>query len=270
MTQLARQGLPTRRPRRWPDVPPAGAELRAHSGGRRACPPSPRVRPLADRRPPSPLGGRRARASLPRTTARAEPIRAGACLRVPAPACGDISPPDGEGKGATALAGSVYGREGGSASDRSSVVSGRTRRRREEEKNVIPLIALASSTPTVESPTWLICSHRVVRSAHTNKPIRSDRRHPGPDVVDCLGWRSAPIRASQWVTALPPFLRRLALPFTIQSWSMTSLLQRLFKTGGRLIRQARYLILQLPESHLTSTLFRQILWRIERLAEHPA
>ena len=45
--------------------------------------------------------------------------------------------------------------------------------------------------------------------------------------------------------------------------------QRLFKTGGRLIRHARYFILQLAESHLTATLFRQILGRIERLAWLP-
>jgi hypothetical protein len=42
-------------------------------------------------------------------------------------------------------------------------------------------------------------------------------------------------------------LRRLALPVAIQSWSLTSLQQRLFKTGGRLIRHARYFILQLAE-----------------------
>jgi hypothetical protein len=35
-------------------------------------------------------------------------------------------------------------------------------------------------------------------------------------------------------------LRRLALPLAIQNWSLTSLPQRLFKTGGRLIRYARY------------------------------
>jgi hypothetical protein len=64
-------------------------------------------------------------------------------------------------------------------------------------------------------------------------------------------------------------LRRLALPLTIQSWSLTSLQQRLFKTGGRLIRHARYFVLQLAESHLTSRLFGQILMRIERLAWHP-
>lgn len=48
-----------------------------------------------------------------------------------------------------------------------------------------------------------------------------------------------------------------------------SLQQRLFKTGGRLIRHARYFILQLAESHLTPRLFRQILGCIKRLAWHP-
>ena len=63
--------------------------------------------------------------------------------------------------------------------------------------------------------------------------------------------------------------RVLVLPLAIQSWSLTSLQQRVFKTGGRLIRHARYFILQLAESHLTSTLFRQILGRIARLGWHP-
>ena len=63
--------------------------------------------------------------------------------------------------------------------------------------------------------------------------------------------------------------RRVVLPLAIQSWSLTSLQQRLFKTGGRLIRHARYFILQLAEGHLTQRLFEQILARIERLAAHP-
>jgi hypothetical protein len=61
-------------------------------------------------------------------------------------------------------------------------------------------------------------------------------------------------------------LRQLVLPLAIQSWSLTSLQQRLFKTGGRLIRHARYFVLQLAESYLTGSLFGQILGRIERLA----
>jgi len=61
---------------------------------------------------------------------------------------------------------------------------------------------------------------------------------------------------------------RLVLPVAIQSWSLTSLQQRLFRTGGRLIRHTRYSTLQLAESYLTGNLFRQILQRIERLAWH--
>jgi Transposase DDE domain group 1 len=64
-------------------------------------------------------------------------------------------------------------------------------------------------------------------------------------------------------------LRRLVLPATIQDWSLTSLQRRLLKTGGRLIRHARYFTLQLAESYLTGALFRQILQRIERLGWHP-
>ena len=50
---------------------------------------------------------------------------------------------------------------------------------------------------------------------------------------------------------------------------MTSLRQRLFKIGGRLVRHARHVILQLAESHLTRSLFGQILRRIERLTVYP-
>ena len=64
-------------------------------------------------------------------------------------------------------------------------------------------------------------------------------------------------------------LRRLVLPVSIQSWSLRSLQRRLCKTGGRLVRHARYLTLQLAESSLTRPLFRQIVARIGRLVWHP-
>ena len=48
--------------------------------------------------------------------------------------------------------------------------------------------------------------------------------------------------------------------------SLTSLVPRLFKPGGRLIRHARYFVLQLAESYLTGGLFRPILHCIERRA----
>ena len=49
--------------------------------------------------------------------------------------------------------------------------------------------------------------------------------------------------------------RRLVLPKRIDAWSLTSLQQRLVKTGGRLVKHARYYWLLLAESHLHRRLF---------------
>ena len=59
--------------------------------------------------------------------------------------------------------------------------------------------------------------------------------------------------------------RRLALPREIGNWSLTSLQQRLVKTGGRLIKHARYYWLLLAESQLTRRLFGGMLQRIMTL-----
>jgi hypothetical protein len=63
-----------------------------------------------------------------------------------------------------------------------------------------------------------------------------------------------------------PGMRRLALPHRISNWSLTSLQQRLVKTGGRLIKHARYYWLLLAESHLTRRLFGSMLLRIAGLS----
>jgi hypothetical protein len=59
--------------------------------------------------------------------------------------------------------------------------------------------------------------------------------------------------------------RRLALPAPIGKWSLTSLQQRLVKTGGRLIQPARYYWLLLAESHLTRRLFAGMLRKVAAL-----
>ena len=59
--------------------------------------------------------------------------------------------------------------------------------------------------------------------------------------------------------------RRLVLPRRIGNWSLTSLQQRLVKTGGRLIKHARYYWLLLAESHLTRRLFGAMVGRLESL-----
>jgi hypothetical protein len=55
------------------------------------------------------------------------------------------------------------------------------------------------------------------------------------------------------------------LPKKIENWSLTSLQQRLVKTGGRLVKHARYYWLMLAESHLTRRPFGSMVGRIEAL-----
>ncbi len=59
---------------------------------------------------------------------------------------------------------------------------------------------------------------------------------------------------------------RLVLPKKIEGWSLTSLQQRLVKTGGRLVKHARYYYwLLLAESQLTGRLFGSMVRRIAAL-----
>jgi len=81
-------------------------------------------------------------------------------------------------------------------------------------------------------------------------------------------FRSNELRILLSVTAynLGNLWRRLVLPRKIVNWSLTSLQQRLVKTGGRLVKHALYYWLILAESHLTRRLFRSMVRRIEALA----
>ncbi len=83
---------------------------------------------------------------------------------------------------------------------------------------------------------------------------------------DCLAGKLRPGNvhsADGW--NLGNLWRRLALPTKIANWSLTSLQQRLVKTGGRLVKHTRYRWLLLAESHLTRRLFVSTLRRIEAL-----
>jgi hypothetical protein len=56
--------------------------------------------------------------------------------------------------------------------------------------------------------------------------------------------------------------RNILIVREIDAWSLTSLQQRLIKTGGRLVKHARYYWLLLAESHLTRRRFGTMLQRI--------
>ncbi len=58
---------------------------------------------------------------------------------------------------------------------------------------------------------------------------------------------------------LANFLRTLAAPEAIEKWTLTSLRERLIKTGARLVRHARYAVFQMAEAALPRTLFAGVL-----------
>jgi len=75
----------------------------------------------------------------------------------------------------------------------------------------------------------------------------------------------AVVRATDVALGPLPPMGRLVLPKRIDNWSLTSLQQRLVKTGGRLIHHARYYWLLLAENHLTRRLFGSMVRRIAAL-----
>ncbi len=85
--------------------------------------------------------------------------------------------------------------------------------------------------------------------------------------LSCHRFRANEVRL--WLTLIAYNLgnlwRRLVLPMRIDTWSLTSLQQRLVKTGGRLIKHARYYWLLLAEGHLTRRLFAGMLRKIAAL-----
>jgi Transposase DDE domain group 1 len=85
--------------------------------------------------------------------------------------------------------------------------------------------------------------------------------------LSCHRFRSNEVRL--WLSVIAYHLgnlwRRLGLPKRIEKWSLTSVQQRLVKTGGRLITHARYYWLLLAESHLTRRLFGSMVRRMAAL-----
>jgi hypothetical protein len=85
--------------------------------------------------------------------------------------------------------------------------------------------------------------------------------------LSCHRFRSDEVRL--WLSVITYNLgnlwRRLVLPSRIEKWSLSSLHRRLVKTGGRLIKHARYYWLLLAEGNLTRRLFGAMVRRIAAL-----
>ncbi len=68
---------------------------------------------------------------------------------------------------------------------------------------------------------------------------------------------------------LANFLRSLVLPNEVAQWSLTTLRERLVKTGARIVRHGRYVVFQPAEVAAPRALFAAILGRVDRLRGPP-
>ncbi len=90
--------------------------------------------------------------------------------------------------------------------------------------------------------------------------------------LSCMRFAANAVRLQLHALAynLANFLRTLATPAAIETWSLTSLRERLVKTGARLVRHARYAVFQLAEAALPREVFAGVLSLINGLRGPPA
>ncbi len=89
--------------------------------------------------------------------------------------------------------------------------------------------------------------------------------------LSCMRFAANAVRLQLHALAynLANFLRTLATPEAIETWSLTSLRERLIKTGARLVRHARYAVFQFAEAALPREVFAGVLGLINGLRGPP-
>jgi len=89
--------------------------------------------------------------------------------------------------------------------------------------------------------------------------------------LSCMRFAANAVRLQLHALAynLANFLRTLATPEAIETWSLTSLRERLIKTGTRLVRHARYAVFQFAEVALPRQVFASMLTLINGLRGPP-
>ena len=90
--------------------------------------------------------------------------------------------------------------------------------------------------------------------------------------LSCMKFAANAVRLQLHALAykLANFLRTLATPAGIEKWSLTSLRERLIKTGARLVKHARYAVFQFAEAALPREVFAGVLGLINGLRGPPA
>ncbi len=89
--------------------------------------------------------------------------------------------------------------------------------------------------------------------------------------LSCMRFKANAVRLQLHALAynLANFLRTLATPEAIERWSLTSLREKLIKTGARLVRHARYAVFQFAEAALPRVVFAGVLRLINGLRDPP-
>jgi len=118
----------------------------------------------------------------------------------------------------------------------------------------------------LETPSWTVLRFYDKRGT-AEQWIKEGKQAVKTTRLSCHRFRSNQVRLTLSLLAynLGNLWRRLALPKGIENWSLTSLQQRLVKTGGRLVKHARYYWLLLAEGHLNRRRFGAMLGRISLL-----
>lgn len=84
--------------------------------------------------------------------------------------------------------------------------------------------------------------------------------------MSCRNFKDNQARLQLFALAynLGKFLRRLALPRSVKHWSLTTLREKLIKIGAKVVRQAKYVTIQLAEAAVPREFFAAVLDRIQR------
>src|SRR3954452_6959013 len=90
--------------------------------------------------------------------------------------------------------------------------------------------------------------------------------------LSCRTFAANAVRLQLHVLAynLGNFMRTLAMPKTVETWSMTSLREKLIKIGAKIVRHGRYVTFQMAEVAVPRRIFADILSLITRLRAPPA
>jgi hypothetical protein len=89
--------------------------------------------------------------------------------------------------------------------------------------------------------------------------------------LSCRRFKDNQVRLQLFALAynLANFLRQLALPQPVRTWTLTTLREKLIKIGAKVVSHAKAVTFQLAETAVPRALFAAILGRIGRLRAAP-